>query len=305
MKKYILLTIFSLVVARYASAQQDPMFSQYWVNPQIISPTFAGADGRTLINATSRLQWINVKGAPRTHSLAIGGKVSESVGLGLSYVYDEVGISRTNTVNADFAYHLNLGNDWKLITGIRLIGLINNINFSDINTTTPADPMFMENLSSGIKPNAGFGFLLAKKKFYIGYSEPRVVNYDFGSSKSQINTHIISHRFAYVGVNINASESYKIRPSVLVKSVQNAPVQFDVNIANEFNNKLVLGLSARSGEGVGAMLGITNYHKLDIYYCYDYPLNVIQLLSKQTHQITVALNLSKKPQRINSPRYFN
>lgn len=299
----ILIGLFCLSIQAYA--QQDPMYTQYWVNPQILSPAQAGAEGRTVLNSTARLQWINVKGAPKTYSLALGGMVSDHLALGLSYVYDQVGISRTNTVNADVAYHLNFTKKWKLITGLRVIGLINNVNFSEINTTTPGDPLFMENMTSGIKPNAGFGFLLTNNKFYMGYSEPRVVNYDFGSSLKMGNTHIISHRFIYAGYNFNISENYKLRPSVLMKQVQNAPIQFDMNIANEFNNKLVVGLSGRTGEGIGAMLGVINYHNFDFYYCYDYPLTTISLLSKQTHQVTIALTLSKKPKRINSPRYFN
>jgi len=304
MKKAYIFSIL-ILMALVVSAQQDPMYTQYWVNPQVLNPAQAGADGRTTLNATARLQWINVKGAPRTYSVALGGMVSNKVGLGLSYVHDQVGISRTNSVNADFAYHLNLTKKWKLITGLRVIGLINNVNFSEINTTVPGDPMFLENTTSGLKPNAGFGFVLTNNKFYLGYTEPRVVNYDFASSKGVGNTKIISHRFMYAGYNFDISHDYKLRPSVLTKQVENAPVQFDINVVNEIRNRLLVGFSARTGEGVGIMVGFINYHKLDVYYCYDYPLTTISLLSKQTHQITLAYNLSTRPQRINSPRYFN
>lgn len=304
MKKLILITA-TIISTLGAMAQQDPMFSQYWVNPQVLNPAQAGADGRTLLNATGRLQWVNVKGAPKTSSLAIGGMAGERVGLGLSYVYDQIGISRTNTLNADFNYHLKIKKDWRLITGLRVIGLINQMNFSEISTTTPGDPLFMENLSSGIKPNAGFGFLVTNKKFYIGYSQPRVVNYDFGAKSVMGNTRIISHRFAYMGYNFSINDEFKLRPSVLMKEVTNAPVQFDFNAVLEMKSKVVTGLSYRSGDGVGAMLGVVNAGKFDIYYCYDYPLSAISILSKQTHQITVSMNLTGKPSRINSPRYFN
>jgi type IX secretion system PorP/SprF family membrane protein len=304
MKKLILTTAI-ITSTLGAMAQQDPMFSQYWVNPQVLNPAQAGADGRTLLNATGRLQWVNGNGAPKTSSLAIGGMAGERVGVGVSYIYDQVGISRTNTLNADFNYHLKLKKDWRLITGLRVIGLINQMNFSEISTTTPGDPLFMENLSSGIKPNAGFGFLVTNKKFYVGYSQPRVVNYDFGAKSVMGNTKIISHRFAYMGYNFTLNDEFKFRPSVLMKEVTNAPVQFDFNAVLEMKSKVVTGLSYRSGDGVGAMLGVVNAGRFDIYYCYDYPLSAISILSKQTHQITVSMNLTGKPSRINSPRYFN
>jgi len=307
MKKLNIIITIDLCVAigQNLRAQQDPMFTQYWVNPQILNPAHAGADGRTLLNATARNQWINVKGAPQTYTLALGGMAQERLGLGVSYIHDRVGISRTNTLNIDFAYHLPLGEKWKLISSVRVSCLINQLNLTEVNTNTPGDPMFMENLSSGLRPNAGFGFLLASDKFYAGYSQPRIINYDFGTTSNIGNTKIISHRFAYLGYNFNFSEDYKLRPNILVKEVSNAPVQLDFNLVNEFRNNWVVGLSGRTGEGIGVMLGIVNYRNLDIYYCYDYPLTVISLLSKQTHQITLVLNLSKKSIRVNSPRYFN
>jgi type IX secretion system PorP/SprF family membrane protein len=304
MKKILIILIIA-ANSLYVSAQQDPMFSQYWVNPQVLNPAQAGADGRTLLNATGRLQWVNVKGAPKTSSLAIGGMAGERIGLGLSYVYDQIGVSRTNTVNADINYHLKLKRNWRLITGLRLIGLVNQMNFSEISTTIPGDPLFMENLSSGLKPNAGFGFLLTNKSFYIGYSQPRVVNYDFGAKSAMGNTKIISHRFTYMGYNFDLNDEFKFRPSVLMKEVSNAPVQFDLNAVLEMKSKVVTGLSYRTGDGVGAMLGVVNVGRFDMYYCYDYPLSAISMLSKQTHQITISLNLNGKPSRINSPRYFN
>jgi hypothetical protein len=108
-----------------------------------------------------------------------------------------------------------------------------------------------------------------------------------------------------MGYNFDVNDEFKFRPSVLMKEVTNAPVQFDVNAVLEMKNKIVTGLSYRSGDGIGAMLGVINMGRFDAYYCYDYPLSAISMLSKQTHQITISLNLTSKPSRINSPRYFN
>jgi type IX secretion system PorP/SprF family membrane protein len=303
MKKYILTAIWVISIMR-VYAQQDPMFSQYWVNSMILSPTHAGADSRTMLNITGRHQWINVDGAPQTYTLSLGGKINDKVGVGVSYIHDKIGFSQTNTINADMNYHLKLTQKWSLISGIRMTGLVNTLNLANVETVQSADPLFSENLSTGLKPNVGFGFMLTSDKFYAGYSQPRTLNYDFSKS-ANINTQIIIHRFMYAGYNFNVRPDYKLRPSVLVKEVANAPLQMDINLVNEFNEKLLLGISARTNEGVGAMVGFMNIHRMNIYYCYDYPLSAISMLSKQTHQITIEFNLSNKPTRINSPRYFN
>lgn len=288
-----------------AFGQQDPMFSQYWVNAQIINPAQAGADGKAYLNVTGRYQWVNVKGAPKTHSISWNTMTNKKIGLGASYVLDRVGPSTTHNLNFDFAYYMRLNDNWNITAGVRATALVNQLNFADFYTVKPGDPLFSQNQSSGVRPNVGFGFLISSKKLYFGYSQPRIVKYSFGSGASANNTNIVSHQFAYAGLNQRINADLQFRPSILFKTVENAPLQFDFNTAFEIKEKLVFGLSYRTGDGIGAMLGLLNMSNLDFYYCYDYPLSAISMISKQTHQITLNLALTKDVRRVNSPRYFN
>lgn len=300
----ILFLLFPILISK-VFGQQDPSFSQYWVNPQIINPAQAGSDGKPYINLTGRYQWIDVKGSAKTHTISWNTMTNKKIGLGASYVLDQIGPSTTHNLNFDFAYYLRLNEKWHMAAGIRICAIVNQLNFTDFYTVTPGDPLFMQNENSGLRPNGGFGFLLSSKKLYFGYSQPRVVNYSFGSGDSKVNTNIISHHFAYAGMNQRINSEIQFRPSVLFKSVANAPIQFDFNTAFEIKEKLTFGLSYRTNDGIGAMVGLLNLSNLDIYYCYDYPLSAISMISKQTHQITLNLAMNKEARRINSPRYFN
>ncbi|MEI6509258.1 MAG: type IX secretion system membrane protein PorP/SprF [Bacteroidota bacterium] len=303
MKKISIIFV-TLILVLKSAAQQDPMYTQYWINASILNPAQTAADGITSLNLTGRYQWVNVNGAPKTGSLSFVTMPVNRLGIGASYVYDEIGPVKSSTVNADVAYHLNVSKNWIVTLGTRLSVNNTNMNLRDLSTDQSGDPMFSQNMNTGMKPNIGFGFLVHNDRFYFGFSQPRSIEYDLSSS-TYMNSKILPHRFAYMGYNISLNDEIDLRPSVLCREVNYAPVQFDANLVAEFKQKISVGASYRTGDGIGVLAGISATEHLKIYYCYDYPLTVISLVSKQTHQISLTYNFNKLPRRINSPRYFD
>ncbi len=301
--KKVLTIFFILLLATVARAQQDPMYSQYWINAVILNPAQVAADGNTTLNLTGRYQWVNLNGAPKTSALSFGGMPINKVGIGGSYIYDQIGPVRSHTLNVDFAYHLKISEHWTTTVGTRLSATNTAINLTDLYVDQQGDPGFSQNLNSGLQPNVGFGILIHNERFYFGFSQPRAIEYDLSTS-TYMNTKIITHRFAYTGYNFSVNKEIDLRPSILVKEVNYAPLQLDFNLVAEFNNKLSVGFCYRTGDGIGGLAGFAPSPKLKMYYCYDYPLSAIAQISKQTHQLSLVYNFMKKPKRINSPRYF-
>jgi len=303
--KKISIIILAIFVTMKLAAQQDPMYSQYWINANILNPAQTAAEGTTSLNLTGRYQWVNVNGAPKTGSLSFATMPVNKLGIGASYVYDEIGPIKSSTLNADVAYHLNVSKSWIVTVGTRIS--INNtaMNLRDLNLDQSGDPLFSQNLNTGIKPNIGFGILVRNDRFYFGFSQPRSITYDLGTS-TYMNSKILPHRFAYIGYNFTLNDDVDLRPSFLVKQVDFAPVQLDVNLVAEFVKKFSVGVGYRSADGISGMAGMSANDHLKIYYCYDYPLmSAISMVSKQTHQLSLIYTFSKSPKRINSPRYFN
>ena len=301
--KKVLYIYFAFMFIIKAQAQQDPMYSQYWINAAILNPAQIAADGNTTLNLTGRYQWVNLEGAPKTTSVAFGGMPVNKLGVGLSYVYDEIGPVKSSTLNADVAYHLKASKNWTVTIGTRLSAMNSLLNLTSLYTNQQSDPAFSQNLNTGIMPNIGFGVLIHNDKFYFGFSQPRSIEYDLSTS-SYMNTKIISNRFAYAGYNLTINDDIELRPSILFKDVNYSPFQLDFNLVAEFNNTMSIGASYRTGDGIGVMLGLTTFKNLKIFYCYDYPLSVISLVSKQTHQLSIVYSFQRKGKRINSPRYF-
>jgi type IX secretion system PorP/SprF family membrane protein len=59
-----------VIVANTSYAQQDPMFSQYMFNTQIINPAYAGTWESMGFMALARQQWVGFDGAPKTYTFS-------------------------------------------------------------------------------------------------------------------------------------------------------------------------------------------------------------------------------------------
>ncbi|WP_289046781.1 type IX secretion system membrane protein PorP/SprF, partial [uncultured Olleya sp.] len=56
-------------------AQQDPQYTQYMYNMNVVNPAYAGSTESVSIGALYRSQWVGLEGAPTTGTLAIHSPV--------------------------------------------------------------------------------------------------------------------------------------------------------------------------------------------------------------------------------------
>ena len=72
MKKIYIITIFLglLIVFQEASAQQDPQYTQYMYNLNVINPAYAGSKESLSITALYRNQWAGIADNPETFTFA-------------------------------------------------------------------------------------------------------------------------------------------------------------------------------------------------------------------------------------------
>src|SRR6185436_18591226 len=91
----ILLAAIAWLAASTAHAQQEVMISQYMFNGLFLNPAYAGTHDYVTSSLLHRAQWVQVEGAPRTSMIAIDGPLmNKSMGLGLSIVHDQIGVTK-------------------------------------------------------------------------------------------------------------------------------------------------------------------------------------------------------------------
>ena len=93
-------------------------------------------------------------------------------------------------------------------------------------------------------------------------------------------------------------------PSVLVKYVQNAPLEADFNLNVLLGNLLWVGGSYRTGDSFVALLEFQASRKLRIGYSYDFTFTDIRDYSSGSHEIMVGYDFGYDILKIRTPRYF-
>ena len=142
MKRLYIILVF--LMCYQVQAQQDPQYTQYMYNMNVVNPAYAGSYEGVAIGLLYRSQWVGLEGAPSTGTLSIHSPVGRRVGLGVSLINDEIGPVRETNTYADFSYTLPLGADNKLAFGVKAGATFHRIGISenDISVIDAGDPFF-------------------------------------------------------------------------------------------------------------------------------------------------------------------
>ena len=222
-----LLTVLCAFLFTTAHAQYEPMFTQYMFNETFINPAYAGSHENMATALLYRNQWTGIDGAPKTQTFNIHGAAGDKkkVGLGLSMMNENIGVTHQFAVYADFAYRILMPNS-TLSFGLQG-GFVNNEEkYTDVHTITPGDNQFLADVKKYFLPNFGFGMYYYKERFYAGLSIPRLLENKIDPSKPDEVARNFGnlqrwHYYLATGYVLDLNESLKFKPSVMIKAVQN------------------------------------------------------------------------------------
>lgn len=293
-----------ILVGLAGQAQQDPQYTQYMYNMNVVNPAYAGSSEILSIGALYRSQWVGLEGAPSTATLAVHSPIGNRVGLGFSLISDEVGPVNETNAYVDFSYTLPINSNTKLAFGLKAGATFHDIGIGSIDTIDENDPLFSQDINE-TTPNIGAGlYCFTPNKFYISASMPNILNsahLDFNGNKIGSE---VEHLFATAGYVFNLSEHFKLKPHALLKLAFDAPVSYDINL-NLFMYDLVeVGAGYRIDDSFIGMINFMISPSMRIGYAYDAIQSELNVVTSASHEIFVNfdINLPRKVSR--SPRYF-
>ena len=307
MKKLYLAALLALGGLADAVAQQDPHYTQYMYNMNVINPAYAGSKENLAVGLLYRKQWVDIQDSPSTGTLSAHTPVGKNVGLGLSVINDQIGpVSETN-VYADFSYTLNLGGDHRLALGLKAGLTLHDVGlYDDIAAAwlpAPGDPAFAENVSNSYF-NIGSGFFYYTQKYYVAFSVPNMLkskHLDFSGREFGSE---VSHYFLTAGYVFQLTDNLKMKPSAMVKSAFGVQPSIDGSLNFLFSEKFEIGATYRLDDSFGAMVNYAITPNLRIGYAYDHIVSDLNVTTPSSHEVMLLfdLNFPKKVSR--SPRYF-
>ena len=287
-------------------SQQDPHYTQYSYNMNIVNPAYAGSRGTLSISALYRTQWVGLDGSPETATFAIHAPVGKNLGMGFSVISDEIGPVKEQNIYADFSYTVSTSEEGRLAFGLK-----GGITLQDIGLVSlllpqdPNDPLFADNVHENY-PNFGAGIYYYTEKFYAGISAPNLletVHFEKeGGTLAKASEKM--HYFVTTGYVFDLSETLKFKPSVMAKAVSGSPLSLDVSANILMNERLELGLNYRLDDSLSGMVNFGVTPDLRIGYAYDYTTTNLGDFNSGTHEIFLLWDIDFSKKNLKSPRFF-
>ncbi|MFD0699632.1 PorP/SprF family type IX secretion system membrane protein [Myroides pelagicus] len=305
LKKWSVCALIGLGVSFGVYAQQDPQYTQYMYNHANINPAYSGSLQTLSIYGQYRTQWVGLEGSPKTANFSVTSPIGETgLGVGVHFKNDQLGAMIDNTFSIDVSYSVYLNHDYQLAFGIKGSGNLLDVDYSRLHVFNTTDPVTQKNIDNSFTPNIGTGVFLYSDKAYVGFSIPNLL------TTTRYDDNVVStmkqkmHYYLTAGYVFDIHESVKLKPALLVKAVQGAPLQADVSLNTLVKEKLTLGVAYRWDASLSALAGFQVAKGLFVGYAYDMDTTELARYNNGSHEVFLKFDLFNKLKRTHTPRFF-
>lgn len=310
---YLTLIILILLGTFSSKAQQDPQYTQYMYNTQVVNPAYAGNRDALSIGLLYRTQWVNFgEGRPNTGTFTINSPIASNMGLGLSVVNDRIGPSVETNFNIDYSYSIDVSETAKVSFGLKAGLDILDVDFSKLDILDQPDPNLPTsgNVDNKLQPQIGAGIYYNTEKFYAGLSVPNFLSTEHFDTANIEGTSVETtaaermHYFLIAGYVFDISDNLKFKPATLFKMVNGSPLQADVSANFLLYDKVTLGAAYRWSAAMSAMVGFQATDNIFIGFGYDYQTTDLEKYSDGSYEVMLRFELFNRPERVLTPRFF-
>lgn len=312
-----LLFILSMLFAfQGLNAQQEAQFTQFMYNKLLINPAYAGARGVPSVTAIYRSQWVGFEGAPQSALASFNGPfLSPRVGVGLTIQHTKIGLQRD--FSGSLAYSYDVVAEEEVSLRIGLSGTLRSLGvaYDEAQPLDGGDPSVSNQRENDIYGNVGAGiYTTIMNRFYFGVSVPRLYSnvIGFANPNATILAKEYQHFYGMAGAIIPLSEDINLMPAVLLKYVQNAPFDADINLNLDIRQKFTAGLSYRmGGDGAGDSVDLLAFWQatpqVGVGAAYDFTLSSLKDYNAGSIEILLQADLKKASngkKKMTNPRFF-
>jgi type IX secretion system PorP/SprF family membrane protein len=305
MNKIFLTSLLVLITCMGVKAQQDPHYTQYMYNMNVMNPAYAGSKESISFGLLYRKQWVNIEDAPTTFSFSGHAPAGKNVGLGLSFISDKIGPVTEQNVYGDFSYTLNLGGTQHLAFGLKAGASFHKVGLRDIQSSLPdpSEGIFGQDIND-VALNLGTGVFYYTDRYYVSLSVPNMLKAAHLDYNGREYGSDVSHYFLTAGYVFDLNYELKFKPSFMLKSAFNVKPSLDLSANFLYLEKFELGATYRLEDSFGAMINFAITPELRIGYAYDHVVSDLKVTAPSSHEFVLLYDLFVPKKVSRSPRFF-
>ncbi len=290
---------FGLMVAFQSQGQDISNFSQFFLNPYVLNPSYAGIEGRPAFFLAYRKQWTTIQGAPVLANFSYHAALNKRLSIGLNLNNDKRGITNTSSILVTAGYTVPIDNETFVRFGLSAGYAYNSIDWDKVGTFTDPALSSLLTKTSTLLGNAGVSF--HKKTFHGGIALPNIFQPIYLSNEAFTVTALkpfqsvvlhASNRF-YFNKDKNVFEPY------LIYRLNNGlPSQFEAAAVVHLQHVVWVGASYKQQFGISALLGFKLQNLLAVGFSYSVQNAGANQLAAPSYEIQLGYLGGKKKKEV-------
>jgi type IX secretion system PorP/SprF family membrane protein len=294
MKKVFFIIYFFLSTSVFC--QQEPLFTQYYVNDMVINPATSGSKSYNPLIIQTRKQWLGFEGAPLTSNISYNGALNNRSAMGGYLMFDKAFPTMQVNFHLNYAYHIPLDYDKvNLSFGLGAKIMYHNLDFN-INDLPPGyDQAFSARSFDEFLGDASSGVYLYGQNFYLGFSASNMFQSSFNTAVngSPYSNREFRNYYSMGAYKFNiVSNDWEIEPSFLIRKMKFQASISDFTSRIIYLNNTWAGLTYRTNGTAVLGLGFA-VNNLHISYSYDHTFaGEIMTYTYGTHELGISFRIA-------------
>ena len=285
------------LLPRWAKAQYDPSFVNYWAMTPFYNPAATGQSPMLNFQGAYSMQMTGFENAPAVMFAYVDLPlffISARHGAGVGFTNDQIGLFKHQKFFLQYAYHQPLWGG-KLSGGIHLSMLSETFDGGELDLGESGDPAFPTAEANGAGFDMNFGIQYARKSWYAGFAMMHCTSPTVTLGEEKVNEFKVSPSYYLTGgYNIRLkSPLYTIHTTAMLRS---DAVGFRADMTGRIAYHGSKHVSYSPMNSVSFLFG-GDFHGINLGYAYEMYTAGIGALNG-SHEIIIGykteLNLFKK-----------
>lgn len=291
MKKIILVFLLSTFFAGYdLLAQDQKVYSQFFMNPYVINPAYAGSTGYTTIFGVHRQQWLGLEDAPSYSHISFSTPLENNISIGaMAYNNNETPL-QTSGAKITGGYLLQLDRKQFIRFGMSIGG-----GYTSYDVDAGADPTLLA-LESTSYLMADLGVSYYYENFNVALAIPNLIGRNTVDANGFSEIRVAPYENLTLQANYKhfVNKDFAIEPHLIYRFATKDMSQYEAAVIAHIGHVVWAGLNYRQDAGMGALFGIKIQEKGAIGFAYEYGRTELDGFSSGTFEVSLGLQLGDK-----------
>jgi len=288
-----LLVIVLIVCHWTAEGQNTPAFRQFYFNPYLYNPAFAGTYDFAEVSLFYRQQWLGFNQSPSAGGFSFLYPSQNRVSLGMNFLTQETVALRTTSTQVTFAYRIPITSKQFLFFGLSAVTGYHDLNLDGVNYSN--DPTVLSAASNQFYGDANFGLIYQLGGLHFGFALPRLFGQPNFSPQDLVNVRYAQLRNQLYSLKYKfKSGNFSFEPYALYRINRDLYNWWEGAVIVYFKDKIWMGGSYNNTQGLGFFLGMDFKERLQVGYSYELPAPNSEFISTSSHEVHLKIRMGKK-----------